>query len=226
MYPLVKYVSGNVLVSPAEPKPFHALGDLSIKTEQYGADFLIASPLGMVGVQRKEYNDLLASVTGDRVYREMILMKRLDIGIWLIEGRPQWTQDGDLISRRQWSVTQHLGLLCSIQLAGFWTLYTSTIQESMQLLSALPKWLNKAGHSSLATRPKPKSSWGFRTDRDWGIHFWQTFDNIGPKVAGNLYDALGVPLKWECTRKELESVAGVGKVRAAKLWKALGGEDG
>lgn len=215
-----------MLVSPQEPKPFHALGDLSVRTEQYGVDFLIASTLGLVGVQRKEYNDLLASVTGDRLYRELILMKRLDIGIWLIEGRPQWTQDGVLISQRQWTLAQHLGLMCSIQQAGFWMLYTASIQESIQLISALPRWLNKSGHTSLMSRPKPKTSWGFRTDRDWGIHFWQTFDNIGPKVAANLYDTVGIPLGWTCTRKDLEKVVGVGKVRASKLWKALGGDDG
>lgn len=214
-----------MLVSPAEPKPFHALGDLSRTTEDYGADFLIPSRMGLVGVQRKEYNDLLASVTGDRIYRELLLMKRLDVGIWLIEGRPQWTNDGVLISRRQWTLSQHLGLICSMQQRGFWVLWTNTSQESIRLLSALPSWLNKVEHTSLTHRPKPQTSWGFKTDRDWGIHWWQSFPNIGPKVAANLYDTVGIPLTWNCTRKDLEKVDGVGKVRAEKLWRALGGED-
>lgn len=215
-----------ILISPAEPPAIRNAfpdAELSLRTEALGVDFLFATRIGLVGVQRKEYSDLLASVTGDRLYRELLLMKRLDMGIFLIEGRPQWTNDGHLISRyaKLWTFQQHVGLLMSIQSSGFLIHYASGLQESILFLSALPKYLEKDQHTSLLSRPKPQTSWGVKTDRDWGIHWWQSHDGIGPIVAGNLYDALGVPVQWTCTEKDLAKVKGIGKVRATKLWKAL-----
>jgi ERCC4-type nuclease len=215
-----------VLISPAEPLAIRNAfpnATLSLRTEELGVDFLYATRVGLVGVQRKEYSDLIASAQGDRLYRELLLMKRLDIGIFLIEGRPQWTQDGHLLSKypNQWSYRQSVGLLMSVQSQGFKMFWTGSHQESIWFLSMLPAWVEKEQHTSLLGRPKPSSSWGIKTDRDWGIHWWQSHDGIGPIVAASLYDALGVPVEWTCTEKDLASVKGVGKVRAAKLWKSL-----
>lgn len=187
-------------------------------------DFLYVTRVGLVGVQRKEYKDLLASVQGDRLYRELLLMKRLDQAILLVEGRPQWDTNGNLLSRTSWTFAQHLGLLCSIQSAGCWVLWTGTLQETERLLSLLPAWLDKESHSGLNHRPKPQTSWGIRTDQDWACHLLQSFPNIGPETAKNIYKYFGrVPLAWECTEEELMKVDGVGKVRARKLMEALNG---
>jgi ERCC4-type nuclease len=215
-----------MLISPAEPPAIRNAfpdAELSLRTEELGVDFLYATRVGLVGVQRKEYMDLIASATGDRLYRELLLMKRLDLGIFLIEGRPQWTSDGHLLSKyaSQFTYRQYAGLLMSVQLQGFRMFWTGSHQESIQFLSALPQWVEKENHTSLLGRPKPQTSWGVRTDRDWGIHWWQSHDGIGPLTAANLYDALGVPVEWTCTEKDLAKVKGVGKVRAAKLWKFL-----
>lgn len=214
-----------MLVSPAEPASLRALGTVSVKTEELGCDFLYVTKMGLVGVQRKEYGDLLASTIGsDRLYRELQQMKALDQGIFLIEGRPQWTIDGDLIGRQQWTVAQHLGLMCSMQLQSYWVLHTANLAESSQLLSNLSKWLDKEAHNSLNNRPKPTSSWGVRTNTDWACHLLQSFPNIGPETAKNIYRHFGrVPLSWECSEEELRKVEGVGKVRAKKLMEALNG---
>ena len=73
------------------------------------------------------------------------------------------------------------------------------------------------------TRPKPQTVWGNRNDRDFGIHLIQSFDGIGPGVAGAIFDKFGVPLKWTINLDDLESVPGVGKKRAAKMWRTLNG---
>lgn len=210
-------------MSPAEPAQLRALGEVSLKTEEYGCDFLYVTRVGLVGVQRKEYGDLLASVTGDRLYRELLLMKRLDQAVLLVEGRPQWTNDGQLLSRQQWTLAQHVGLLSSIQSEGVWVHYTSNLAESAMVLQRVAGWFNKDTHTSLLSRPKPQTSWGFRTDVDWACHVLMSFPNIGPQTAKNIYHHFGncVPLRWECTEEELMKVPGVGKVRAKKLMEAL-----
>ena len=212
-----------MLVSPAEPAAFKHLGQSSLKTEEYGVDFLFATRVGLVGVQRKEYNDLLASVQqGDRLYRELKQMKQLDVGIFLIEGQPLWTPDGNLLGRQQWTIRQHLGMMLSIQSRGYWILQAAGVLESIALLSILPKWFEKESHNSLETRPKPDSSWGFRTDKDWGCHLLQSFAGVGPQTAANIYNQHGLPLKWTVTEEELVKVPGVGKKRARRLMEALG----
>jgi ERCC4-type nuclease len=98
-----------------------------------------------------------------------------------------------------------------------------SISESREYLSHLEAWMLKADHKGINVRPKPQTAWGQVTDRDWGIHVIQSFDGIGPGVAGAIFDRFGVPLRWTVTKQELESVAGVGPKRAAKMWETLNG---
>ena len=214
-----------MLVSAAEPASLRTLGQYSPLPEQFGCDFLIPCPVGMVGVQRKEIHDLIASRSDGRLSRELAQMKQLDIGILLVEGRLKWTSDGMLsTSRSKWTRSQHLGLLFSIQSSNIWVNSSMDIQDSREYLSALEKWMMKEKHAGLMTRPKPQTIWGQRNDRDWGIHVIQSFDGIGPGVAGAIVDRFGLPLRWTISKKDLESVPGVGPKRAAKMWETLNGE--
>lgn len=218
----------GVLVSPAEPKPFYSLGKVSSTTEKYGADFLIASPVyGAVGVQRKELQDLIASVRDERFGKELAQMKALGLGILLLEGRMQWTSDGLLVGRSQWTAAQMQGLILSVQSLGFWIATTSTLDESIAWLSNLPKWLAKDRHGSLLSRPKvgAKGVWGRADNRDWGIWLLQGFSGIGYGTAAAIYDHFkGVPLQWTVTEQEIQQVKGVGKGRAKELITALRSE--
>ena len=67
-----------MLISPTEPPELKALGKLSLLTEKHGADVLImphASWEGMLGVQRKELKDLLASMSDGRFGEQMMKLK-------------------------------------------------------------------------------------------------------------------------------------------------------
>lgn len=213
------------MVSSAEPASLRTLGTYSPLPEQMGADFLIASPAGLVGIQRKEVHDLIASRSDGRLARELAQMKQLDIAILLIEGRLKWTSDGVLsTSRSKWTRSQHLGLIFSVQSGGTWINSSESIQESREYLSALEKWFMKTTHKGLMTRPKPQTVWGSRNDRDWSIHVIQSFDGVGPGVAGAIVDKFGLPLRWTISKEDLESVSGVGVKRATKMWETLNGE--
>src|SRR5688572_29969153 len=119
------------MVSAAEPKSLQGLGTYSPLPEQYGCDFLIPCPVGMVGVQRKEIHDLIASRGDGRLVRELAQMKQLDIAVLLVEGRLKWTSDGKLLSSRtSWTRPQHLGLLFSVQSSGIWVNSATDIQDT------------------------------------------------------------------------------------------------
>lgn len=214
-----------MLIAPSEPKSLQGLGSYSPLPEQMGCDFLIPCPVGMVGVQRKEIHDLIASRGDGRLARELAQMKQLDIAILLIEGRLRWTSDGVLTSSRsKWTRSQHMGLMFSIQSSGIWQNSTDSLTESREYLQALESWMMKSKHAGIMTRPKPTTLWGNRTDRDWAVHTIQSVDGVGPEMAGRIFDKFGLPFTCHVTVEELLTVDGIGKTRARKIVKAFNGE--
>ena len=190
--------------------------------ERYGADFLMYSPhIGRVGVQRKEIRDFLASIKGDRVEREVLQMKSLDVGMFVIEGRLEWTNDGSLlVERSQLTRAQYLGILWSLQLSGLWISFTNSQTETIQFLSLFSRWIMKDRHTSLLQRPKAtKNVFGTRESRDWQIHVMQGFPGVGYGKAEAIVDHCGgLPLRWTM---DLSTVPGVGVVLSNRLGSLL-----
>lgn len=215
-----------MLVSPAEPEYLRRLGTVSSTCEKVGADFLIHSPVhGAVGVQRKELKDFIASSYDGRLVKEVAQMKVLGLGVLLLEGRVQWTDDGLVLGNySRWTRSQHLGTIWSIQLAGYWIAQTQSMAETSEWLSTFIKWTSKPRHKGMLSRPGPTvtSVWGKADNRDWGIHLLQSFPGIGADTAGAIYDHFeGVPLSWTVSEKELKAVKGVGSGRASQLLNSL-----
>lgn len=217
-----------MLVSPAEPEMFYKLGTRSLQTERFGSDFLIASPVfGLVGVQRKAISDLVASVKDGRVERELWQMKGLGQGIWLIEGRLDWTSDGQLLSstRLSWTKANHLGVVLSLQSHGYWILSSSSETDSIELLSSLNRWLMKERHDSLLRRPSPNTQFGNGRDKtDDLIHIMQGFPGVGYGKARAIIEGYnGLPFVLDEDRADrngpgrLEDVVGVGPKLAGKI---------
>lgn len=178
----------------------------------------------MVGVQRKEIHDLIASRSDGRLAKELAQMKALDQGILLIEGRLKWTSDGVLsTSRSKWTRAEHMGLLFSVQSTGVWVNSSESLSESREYLRSLEKWFSKESHKGINVRPKPTTLWGTRTNRDYAIHFIQGLDGIGPKVAGDIFDKFGMPFNLTIGVADLMTVPGVGKKRAEKIWRLFNG---
>jgi ERCC4-type nuclease len=214
----------TMLVSPAEPPIFKTLGKSSPVPEKYGADFLTLSPtLGRVGIQRKEIDDLIASL-GDRVPREISQLKGLDVGVWLIEGRTEWTSDGHLLSRTHSSFTkaQFLGTCWSLQSHGFWVVRTDSQTETIELLSLFDRWLSKDRHNSLMRRSAtPTSVLGKPSLRDHRIHIMQGFQGIGYEKAAAIVDYYdGLP--FSLSDVDLTNVPGVGPGIARRVKDAIG----
>jgi ERCC4-type nuclease len=205
-----------MLVSPAEPPQLRKLGKTSSLPETYGADFLIHSPLGLVGVQRKELSDLVASLHDDRVSREIIQMRELDWAIWILEGVPTWTSDGlAMWTRTKYTKAQHLGVLFSLSSQGFSILSSTGTQDTIGLLSAFNDWVMKSEHRGINQRSSPRGMWGKPDAREWQINFLQGLPGMGYTRAAAVVDFYGcLPFKLDGV---LEDVPGVGKRTADRI---------
>lgn len=201
-----------MLISSTEPAPIKALGQLSQVPERFGSDMLMATKAGLVGVQRKEINDFVASCRGHRVPIELAQMQKLSIGIWIIEGDWQWATSGESLKVRGFSEKQYLGAVFSILSRGFWVLTSRNMEGTITLLSQLNGWLDKDTHDSLSQRNKPQGTWGKADSEDFRLWFWQTFEGIGIKNAKAIDKHFGgkIPLKLECEPGEFAKIDGMG----------------
>jgi ERCC4-type nuclease len=211
-----------VLVSPAEPAELRKLGTVSSVTERYGADFIVISPIfGRVGIQRKEIHDLIASIGDGRVEREIWQQKALDQIIWIIEGEPRWSSDGSLLSSRISSYTKsmHLGVVLSLYSHGYWILNSSSLTDTIELLSALNRWLLKKSHTSLLRRPSIRTSFGVSL-ADEQIHVMQGFPKMGYERSKKIVEQFeGLPF---AVVEDLRGVDGIGDKIAGDVERIVG----
>lgn len=216
-----------MLISPAEPPLIKTLGTVSATPEKYGADILWSerNVSGLVGIQRKEVSDFVASVGDGRLNREMIQLRAVNLPILIIEGNPHWTLDGVLVHKyTRWTRAQHNSLLRSIQMRGVIVESTASVAETIKRVEEIAKWAAKADHTSLDRRPKPgPDEWGKVTDKAWGLHMLQSVPGIGPKQAEVIWDHFGrLPLGLTVSREELMAIRGLGNKRVADIMKAFG----
>ena len=224
-----------IFVAPTEPVALRAIGKTSSKPETYGADVCwIARPPGMaprvVGVQRKEWKDLIASVEDGRWAREMQMLQACGDAWVVVEGWPKVNVDGELADRkwgRRWTVDALRGVLWSCQKHGIMVDRTANIADTAAWCRRMEQWYQKTDHSSTRGRPSCESMWGKPTNREFGLHLLQGLPGVGPELAGRIWDHTGkVPWRWEVDAVELAKVKGVGKVRAERMIRALETRDG
>lgn len=185
----------------------------------------MATPMGTIGVQRKECKDLVRSVHDGRLAKETAQMQELRVAVLVVEGNWRWTRDGQSLTVPGWSRRGHRGLMLSLQSAGFWVESTDGQDDTIEFISELNRWAQKERHVSTRTRPNPSSSWGTVGSRHWGIHLLQSFPGIGVDLAGRIYDKFGgVPVRWNCTMEDLLQIDGIGPRRAETLLAALDGD--
>lgn len=203
-----------MLISPMEQQPeLKALGTSSPEVEKYGVDYLLLSPSGLIGVQRKAVSDLVASIRGDRLQREITQMAQLDQAVLLVEGNWKWDRNGRH-TRSGYSRREYNGLILSVQSFGIWVVTTANVEESVDYLRQMELWFQKPLHESLLRKPKAKVP--------EGIHILQHFDGVSLTRAKAIYEWFGrVPLRWDTTPEEMLKVPGLGKVTVDKLWKAI-----
>lgn len=226
-----------MIVSPSEPEPLRtALADItSWMPERYGVDFFFTGAVDpetnlarKVGIQRKEYKDLIASVTDGRLVKEIHQMQALDYRVLIIEGKLEWTTDGKLIlpysGQSTWSQAQWNGLILSIMDRGVFVLHTASMSETISLIRIVESWFGKSSHSSLAIRPSVKPLWGQGLDDEaFAKWFLQGIPNVGDKLAGRIYEKFGIPFELSVTVEDLQQVEGIGKKKAEDIVRLFNG---
>ena len=218
----------SFLTAPTEKDVLRRLGDRGISStlpEKYGADFLVLSPRGKCGAQRKHFpEDFFASLKDGRTAREVALMAQLEWRVWIIEGKPYYDDAGHLISEgnSRWTKSAIRSLAKSYWIQhGIMVEYTDDIDDTISVVNEWEAYLKKSKHRSLLTRQKGgklSDDWGKFDKRSWARFFLQGFPGVGSITAEALFDHFGrVPMQWSVTEKELQEVLGIGKKRARTL---------
>lgn len=214
----------TLLVSPAEPKVLRRLGETSFAVEEYGADFLIVGEAGIVGLQRKQFpGDFLSSVTNGRLHTVVMKLTATTFPLVLLEGRPQWTQDGNLLHSYGPGLKRSTlrAMEWSLISAGIGVQWSDDLADTVAHIQSLMKWWAKDSHDGFSTRPGIARANEFgkpTSQRDFAMHVLQGFNGVGPLLAGRIYDKFErLPLQWDVTKVELGAVHGLGPKRLKAL---------
>lgn len=219
-----------MIVAPTEPPSLRAVAtSVSLAPESYGADILIRPHpnfgKGWIGVQRKEVNDLVSSITDGRLAMQVQQMPQCLMSVLLIEGKMQWSMDGELMSGWGDTLTKDAmeSLFWSIQSTGVHIMYTESLKTTVDWCVRFEQWAKKPEHTSLASRTGPDGDvWGKVGNRQWAKHLLMGFMGVGPKLADAIIDQFGgVPLQWTVTEDQMQQVHGLGPKRIASLFAAL-----
>lgn len=96
-------------------------------------------------------------------------------------------------------------------------------QDTMNLLSALEKWMQKKSHSTLNRRAAARGVFGTPDKREMQIHFMQGIPGIGYERASSLvayFEGLPVTLSPDA---RLTDVPGLGKKSARQIEEFFNG---
>jgi ERCC4-type nuclease len=208
--------------SPTEQNPAFKNFKISSLCEQRGSDFLFpVTELGFVGIQRKAIRDLVASLRDGRLAKEIGQMEGLGMKVLILEGKNNWTRDGESTLVNGWSETQQTGVIFSMFLKNFLVLETVDHLHTSRSILQLQKYLAKSNHSSLDRRPKAVGTWGKADSKEFAIHVLQSFPGVGVDLARRIYDRFGLPLQWTVDVLDLQQLDGIGVKKAAQIIGAL-----
>lgn len=217
-----------IFVSGAErPKPLVDLGPSSNLPEDYGVDFMWATPNGLVGFQRKAFpSDLLASLNDGRLGKELIQMQALDVKGIILEGVPIFTGDGALIWNYGNMTQANLWNLCySLQanhgLVLFWT---EDPAQTARLIQQIFAYTQKGEASKLMARGEKR--WARLDNRAFAVYLLESVPGVGHTRATAIVDFFegALPIEWKGTVKELMKVDGIGAKTAQTIVTAFGGK--
>ncbi len=224
------------LVSPTDSELAQALGKdaiISSLPEEKGADVLVYSKQGLMGIQRKALpHDFISSITDGRMSRlTSLLAKHCPFRLLICEGRFRFFPDGHLAlggkRTSRFTRAQVRGMLLDIKFVKRVDYdFTENLEDTARYIKTLAEFMNREKHLGLFVRPSAKGTWQTPTARDIDLWLLQSFPGIGPTTAENIIQACKgkVPLIWSCTFRTLLSARGLGRKRAGELWTQLGGE--
>jgi len=230
-------MSSKILLSPSETKIKKILKNDAITSElceEKGADILVYSSQGLLGIQRKSLpGDFISSMTDGRFARSLPLLTTLcSYSVVLLEGKFSYWPDGTLhmgmmargkrVPSRYNRDMVH-GMLNDIQFMYCVSIrYTEDPEDTVRYIKSLQRYMNTTKHIGLFRRPKAQGAWNVPSKKD--IHLWilQSFQGIGVSTADKIvsfYDR--APLCWTCSAEDLSSITGVSLKRSQEWINCL-----
>ena len=226
----------RALLAPTEHQLAKRLGDLALTStlpEERGADILIISKHGALGIQRKEVpHDFISSMTDGRMAREVaLLIQSCQYTRLLCEGKFKYYPDTTLVLDKhapsRFKRSHVRGMLLDISMVqGIQVDWSDDLEDTIDYIKATIRFMSAEKHLGLFSRPNVKGQW-IVPDAD-EIQLWllQSFPGIGPAVADKIVKQFnGVPLRWTCTLEELEAIPRLSKARARAMYAVLHGEE-
>lgn len=224
----------SILISSQEPRRLKELLEAvdSPVVEDYGADLLLPSPKGLIGIQRKEASDFISSVEDGRLNRELgLLSQSVQFPILVQEGNFYFDREGLLWlngRKQRYTKTQIRNLERSLwYIQGVRVEKSESMGETAALALEIESYFSKNSHVSLFRRPSPQSEWGIVPQSQREGWLLQGLQGVGPTLAEAIVKHFGrAPIQWSCSLEELERVDGIGRTRAGKIYGQLGGNSG
>jgi ERCC4-type nuclease len=216
-----------IYVSGAERDPaFLELGERTNLPEEYGADFMWGSPLGLVGVQRKAFPaDLLASLRDGRLGKEIKQMQELSVRYLLLEGPPYFSESGQLMyDYGHMNIQSLTNIEFSMLLNhGIGVKWTQNQKDTARVVRTLYEYTQRAEPSNLTARTDRR--YGDLSSKDFAVFMVEIVPGVGFRKATAIVEGLGgtLPIRWEGTREELLKIPGIGPKIADAVLRAFGG---
>jgi len=202
-----------IYVSPSEPGSLRSLFTTSSHTEKFGVDILWSCSKGLVGIQRKTPEDLIASLRDGRISRQTALSENLYVRAVFIEGYPTFTISGQMIhSFVNFTKNQWTGAIFSLHASGWWVIQCRDRADLIDHIERLFAYTEKTRHGSTKARKGPKrDSWRRISNTNWGVHILTSIPGIGAGTAEAILQKFGrVPLAWDASRPQLQAIKGIG----------------
>lgn len=226
-------MASKILLAPTENSLKQELGKdaiISSLCEEKGADILIYSSKGLVGLQRKSVpNDFISSFTDGRFARLLpLLTSSCSFYRVVCEGSLKFWPDGTVhlgMTKSHKRVPSRFnrshihGMINDLEfIYGIQVHWTEDVKDTVRYIESIQRFMSADKHVGLFTRPKAQSAWIVPSNED--IHLWilQSFNGIGVSTASKIIEKFGkAPLRWTCTIDDLCSIPGV-SVKAASQW--------
>lgn len=224
----------KILLSPSEVKLKKFFKEDAITSglcEEKGADVLIYSDNGLLGIQRKSLpGDFISSMTTDgRFARSLPLLTNSCVFCRVVcEGKFKYWPDGSLFigmdkgGRRipsRYDRDHIHGMLNDIEfMYGVQIRYTESIEDTVHYIKSLQRFLDAKKHVGLFTRPKAQGKWGAPANKDVQLWLLQSLPGIGVVTADKIITYFGhMPIRWTCSTEELAHAANV-QTKRAEEW--------
>jgi len=215
-----------ILISPSEPRE---LAEALVATssplcEEKGADVLVPTGKGLLGIQRKEIpSDFIASLEDGRLCRELPLLSRsVDFPILLREG--DFTYDTDDRLRINGHATRYTRLgIERLFRSAFYTYnirteYSESLSKTAEVINELADYFNHE-HFSLLTRPKLQGLWGKPIPNEQICYFYQGLPGVGVVLAQSLARIFPQPKDLLIVSlDDLKALPQIGKQRAKRIY--------